>query len=505
MSPRDYGSTIEEIVIVISFHSEPLYMKKSDNALLHMLACDMQPLAIVEFPGFMSYINSMGSHVRLPSKQTLINTLLPAKYAEVQKNVLLMLAQAKHVALSGDIWLTSSSVEHLSVNAHYINNDWEVKSFALGMIFSLGQCSIEELAERLHQLVERWQITKKVSCFVSSRNIKLSTAAKLRNWSHLCCFSDSLNLAVKDTLRANEDLMQLQKACCNLVLLIQSTVMSTNNMGTILEQINFPDVKLAQHYWTTMVEMLDCMVTQKLTVAAVLCMMNKSSLTLNPETVRAIEASLAVLKPIQKFVKEISSKDHMFLSEVLPFVDHLQSIQSTDLSAQLVEELSLQGRRRLFALQHSNLTMVAGLLDPRIKNKPPGAQIPQRPPPPPQTVEQEPKNDDSEVKPLISPTMVPGTPTAAVSNDSLPMDEVMGYLESGVVDSSENPLLWWKENESVYPRLASLARKYLCIPANSVAPARIFSAEGEAVSEKRNRIEPECIDAILFLNKNIQC
>ena len=146
--------------------------------------------------------------------------------------------------------------------------------------------------------------------------------------------------------------------------------------------------------------------------------------------------------------------------------------------------------------------MVAGLLDPRIKNKPPGAQIP--PPPPPQPMEQEP-NNDHEVKPLLSPEVVPGTPTTAtVSNDSLPMDEVTGYLESGVVDSSENPLLWWKENESVYPRLAGLARKYLCIPANSVAPSRVFSSEGEIILEKRNRIEPECIDAMLFLNKNIQ-
>ena len=76
--------------------------------------------------------------------------------------------------------------------------------------------------------------------------------------------------------------------------------MSTSNMGTILEQINFPDVKLTQHYWVALVEMLDCMVVQKLTVAAVLCMMNKNSLTLNPDTIRAIEAALAVLKPIEK-------------------------------------------------------------------------------------------------------------------------------------------------------------------------------------------------------------
>lgn len=481
-------------------------MKRCDNALLQMLACDLQPLAIVEYPGFMNYINSMGAHARLPTKHTLLNTLLPAKYAEVQKTVLLMLSCAKHIALSGDVWMSPTSGEHLYISAHFINNEWELKSVALGMIFLLNQCTIDELGERLFQLVEKWQISGKVSCLVSSRNTKLSSAAKMRNWSHLCCFSDSLNLAVKDSLRANEDLMQLQKACCNLVLLIQSTVMSSSNMGTILEQINFPDVKLTQHYWVSLVEMLDCMVAQKLTVAAVLCMMNKNSLTLNPDTVRAIEAALAVLKPIQKFVKEISVKEHTFLSEVMPFVEQLQHLPSTDLSVQLVEELTLQARRRLFAIQHSNLTMVTSLLDPRMKNKPPGAQIPS----PNQTASSSPKEkppastpaegSDAEIKPLLSANVTED----AMSCDSLTMEELGGYLESGAVASSEDPLLWWKKNESTYPRLASLARKYLCIPANAIAPSRIFSPEGETVLDKRNRVEPECIDAMLFLHKNIK-
>ena len=479
-------------------------MKRCDNALLQMLACDLQPLAIVEYPGFMNYINSMGAHARLPTKHTLLNTLLPAKYAEVQKTVLVMLSSTKHIALSGDIWLSPTSGEHLYISAHFISNDWELKSVALGMIFLLNQITIDELAERLFQLVEKWQITNKVSCLVSSRNTKVSSAAKMRNWSHLCCFADSLNLAVKDSLRANEDLMQLQKACCNLVLLIQSTVMSSTNMGTILEQINFPDVKLTQHYWVSLVEMLECMVVQKLTVAAVLCMMNKNSLTLNPDTVRAIEAALAVLKPIEKFVKEISAKQHTFLSEIVPFVEQLQNLSSSDLSIQLVEELTLQTRRRLFAIQHSNLTMVTGLLDPRMKSKPPGAQIPS----PNQTAlspKEKPSTStttvasDTEIKPLLAANVTED----GMSCDSVTMEELGNYLESGVVASSEDPLLWWKKNESTYPRLAGLARKYLCIPANAIAPSRIFSPEGESVLDKRNRVEPECIDAMLFLHKNI--
>ena len=79
-----------------------------------------------------------------------------------------MLSSARHIALSGDIWMSPDSGEHLYISAHFITNDWELKSAALGMIFLLNQCAIDELAERLFQLVEKWQITNKVSCLVSS-------------------------------------------------------------------------------------------------------------------------------------------------------------------------------------------------------------------------------------------------------------------------------------------------------------------------------------------------
>jgi len=41
-----------------------------------------------------------------------------------------------------------------------------------------------------------------------------------------------------------------------------------------------------------------------------------------------------------------------------------------------------------------------------------------------------------------------------------------------------DPLVWWKQNATCYPYLASLARKYLTIPATSVPAERAFSLTG---------------------------
>ena len=156
---------------------------------------------------------------------------------------------------------------------------------------------------------------------------------------------------------------------------------------------------------------------------------------------------------MKKFAKELSAKEHTFLSEIVPFVEQLQNLSSSNLSVQLVEELMLQACRRFYAIQHSNLT---SLLDPRMKSKPPGAEMP-----PPKQISsplEKPststttEESDKEIKPLLPANVTED----AMSCDRLTMEELANYLESGIVASSEDPLLWWKNNRSLYPRLASL-------------------------------------------------
>ena len=61
---------------------------------------------------------------------------------------------------------------------------------------------------------------------------------------------------------------------------------------------------------------------------------------------------------------------------------------------------------------------------------------------------------------------------------------------------------WWQLNGDRYPNLAKLARKYLCVPATSVASELIFSKSGEILSKKRSRLSPNRVDMLIFLKHN---
>lgn len=56
---------------------------------------------------------------------------------------------------------------------------------------------------------------------------------------------------------------------------------------------------------------------------------------------------------------------------------------------------------------------------------------------------------------------------------------------------------------STHNRLVPLARKYLCVPPSTVSSERLFSSAGNICDVKRNRLDPEKVKMLVFLNKNI--
>lgn len=78
------------------------------------------------------------------------------------------------------------------------------------------------------------------------------------------------------------------------------------------------------------------------------------------------------------------------------------------------------------------------------------------------------------------------------------------YNDERLLNRDENPLLFWKSRENVYPGLSKFAKQYLAMPATSVPSERVFSKAGELISDRRNRLSAEHVNELLFINANTQ-
>jgi hypothetical protein len=81
--------------------------------------------------------------------------------------------------------------------------------------------------------------------------------------------------------------------------------------------------------------------------------------------------------------------------------------------------------------------------------------------------------------------------------------ELETYKARPSIPLSSCPLLWWRTNEDSFPLLARLAKRVLAIPSTSVSSERVFSTAGDIVTATRSALNPENVDRLIFLKRNL--
>ena len=195
-----------------------------------MLATDMQPASIVEDKGFQKFVAALDSRYELPSRRTIMQSLLPDKYEETKKMVMSNLAAASHVALTTDIWSSRQTQGFLTVTAHYITTSWEMGSAVLETIHLSCDHTGENIAAELQRIAHKWEIADKIICLITDNASNMAVAARITGWRHLPCFAHTLNLVVKDALKADEEIMRIQHKTKEIVTFFHHCVKASDKL-----------------------------------------------------------------------------------------------------------------------------------------------------------------------------------------------------------------------------------------------------------------------------------
>ena len=73
-------------------------------------------------------------------------------------------------------------------------------------------------------------------------------------------------------------------------------------------------------------------------------------------------------------------------------------------------------------------------------------------------------------------------------------DELEHFAASTIIET-DNPQVWWIQHQADYPDLSIMALNLLAIPAMSSEVERVFSSTRLMVTDRRNRLKEDIIEA----------
>ena len=236
------------------------------KAVAKWIATDCRPISIVEDRGLQNImqIATGDPTYRLPSRGTItarINELYGVlKAAKVQ-----LLAGAACVSLTGDHWTSVSNHNYLGVTAHLIDENWELHSFALGVLKTEQRHFANACADQFLQVANDWNIVDKVCTLGTDSAHNMVAAARILPYQHLPCVAHGIQRVITVAFREGGFEVPLAK-CRKIVGHFKHSPANTEELRAQQVAHGLKEESLAQDVptrWNSTLEMIKRMQNNK--------------------------------------------------------------------------------------------------------------------------------------------------------------------------------------------------------------------------------------------------
>ncbi|XP_019746963.1 zinc finger BED domain-containing protein 1-like isoform X2 [Hippocampus comes] len=502
------------------------------ESILKMLVTDMRPLSMVEDEGFKKMISAFNPKYSMPARPH-FKSLMEKKHQQITEKLKTVLQDTESVALTTDIWTSMGTESYLRVACHFLGEDWEMKSFSLTTVPLKENHTAANIADCLEETTDKFHIPfPKVKAVVHDNGATVVAAANIlkerHGWVSVRCSGHILNFIVQSTLKNSKTITNCVASARSLVEHFKKSELACAKLQEMQKQMGMPPLMLIRDVstrWNGTYHMLSRLLGQRWPMTAALSdpTVNSSGkhhhLDLKPEQWNLSEELTRVLGPFLVHNLKKAALSSAF-----------ESASVKEFQAQVAEQITERWQELFFFQPEApNTVLLAAALDPRFRK-----------------LKFLPAEDVFKVQSTIQSMALAfkkeerqsqvsedeGTATSesrfapkdgsfantilGSSSDSDASDEeheaqqlsqavqkeVLQYFGELPLSKKDNPLLWWRTNETRYPTLAKLAKPFLGIPATLTPSERLFFATGNIVSRRRASLSSEHVDLLTFLHCN---
>lgn len=534
---RNYANRSKNTSVVT-----PTQQFNINTNIAEFLISNLEPASVVDEPTFRAMIfkYSGADHKNdndKVSSEYFRYVLLPRLYNEAKEQVIGILKESLGCSLSTDLWTSDiNKHKYATVMCHMMNPSWTLETFPL----TTFDITDRELFVSLEGI--RGQFGTDFSFLTTDSDMFCSTTVGELTINNINCLGSAIDCALNKSI-ASPEIKELERRCHIFVQSVKThdTSLSTvdSNPTTVSEMCKLAESRTP---WTSVYDQLD-LADRILSSFKVTEMSTptKNTLVENQIDHDELRCLLKTLRQIRKAINIL--KEPTTLSMILPIIKKLTvSLVSAELK-EAKNKIDHDVRHELLSQLSSiynqpetlNPTLLASILDPRYKDLlfvEPEQRTKAR-----ELLAEEAtqfyrashkKSDldnSGESKHDFKAEPSPAKkPKIDCNDDDDWLSDVLFVKEESVKECNEleepvlaeierymtseqtktSPFLWWQNRQTVYPSLAGLAKKYLCIQATCQTFKDGLSTDSayKAKLTKRRILPGSSVDMMVFLHGN---
>ncbi|XP_063955358.1 E3 SUMO-protein ligase ZBED1-like [Lytechinus pictus] len=497
------------------------------------LAKGMLPMYTVDKPAFREMLQAFDSRYTLPGKKYFTETALPALYNSVRTKIQKEVEEAEYFSATTDLWSSTTMAPYMSCTIHFISKEWKLISRCLATSFFPENHTADNIKDALKETFAEWNLDEfKLACMTTDNGANIVSCMEKLEWPWLSCFGHNLNLAVNNCLKNNTARTSHAIGMCkNIVASFSHSWNKRRELARAQAELDLPRHSLIVDCvtrWGAKHQMIRRMIEQAPAIRRVIAQDPRTTHNLNYGVMSVLEAVDKALSPVAAFTDILSGEDYVTSSSLLPMLDHLEhdalkhEEDEPDLTMAMKRDMLTKILRQYERESMQWMLAKSAFIDPRYKmnhiedeerdelkrkvideivtlvsnvsandETAPGDNDQPMPPPP----------KKMSLGNLLAKKSTAATPRLTVRQQV--NNEIDRYLAEDTEDGDQDPLLWWKLNERLFPSLSKFAKKYLCICATSCPSERVFSTAGNIVTPKRSLLKPSKVNMLVFLAENL--
>ncbi|XP_033487832.1 E3 SUMO-protein ligase ZBED1-like isoform X6 [Epinephelus lanceolatus] len=512
------------------------------KAVTRYLVKELHPLSTVDSSWFREMAKMLNPKYQLPSRDQLMNTLMPSWYSVEKNHVIKELLQVSEAAVTCDWWTSFAQDRYLTVTLHFIiKGQMRHKVLRTKPVYDVQADTA--VAEQIGGILEEFGVRDKVVAVTVDNGSSMDVAIKKSQFRKLGCFAQILSLAAQKVYFSITVTRWASRIRAVVVWIKRSSTAQTV-LREKQQLLNLP-----QHYlvldvrtrWGSFYLMIERFAEQYAAIQATITDPQiKQSVerleTLTDDDHQKAEELIRIMKPLYMSSLCVSADKSPTCSQIFPILKKMtanfetqdeDSLFTASLKEKARDDLSacykmmilgssyrsrapwiqgsrtestqmrfgteckmlrLQPQQRCQIRRNTNFGMRTEML--RMYLSKTSIQMRQR-----LTGLEELFEDEDRA--LKSITEAEKTPIA-----ERVQQEIQLYRSLPAVPTSEDALAWWWRRRDSLPLLSQLSNSYLCIQASSTPRERVFSTAGDTISRERSHILPEQADMQIFLQKN---